>query len=118
MKTRGFLVKACVYLDGAKSWLGYSVYGFPANKADMKADGYGWSSSAPAMVDAWARYESDPSFHNRKNLGSEWCRLSAERAYKLGAFIGCCLATALLLIGLIAGCCLGVALAYHFFGGW
>lgn len=41
---------------------------------------YQWLS--PEMEQHWQTYENDPTFHNRKNLGSERFRLDAQLAYK------------------------------------
>jgi len=50
----------------------------------FKDEFFGFFSSAPKMVDAWARLQKNPfSTHNLTNLLVEWTRLDAQRSTKL-----------------------------------
>lgn len=46
---------------------------------------WGWVSEP--MLEHWDRYFADPSYHNRKNIGSEHARLDAQRAYKMYSYL-------------------------------
>ena len=100
------LLIPAVYIACGYSWLTYLVFGFPDDKAHMPKDFWGWLGSS--MAPHWADWEARDKgvFHELKNLGSEWVRLDAQRAAKLGAF----LFVSNGIVGLVVGFLLGWSL--------
>jgi hypothetical protein len=105
------LMVPVVMLAGAKSftqWL--KLPAIPTDPTEVQdknrlKDFYGWLS--PEMEVHWQTWEQDRSYHNLKNIGSEWVRLDAQRGYKGLAF----LATIATLAGFAAGIPLGLLIS-------
>lgn len=80
-----------VIWDGARSFRSWLK--LPKNPSDPAEaqdaarlkNNLGWTG--PEMEEHWASYIDHKDFHHRKNLGSEWVRSDAQRAYKFGSFI-------------------------------
>lgn len=97
---RQFTVIPRVVWLGARSWLGY--FGTrPPEKEGMWADRWGWTG--PGMAEHWDRYFAAPrDVEAVKNLGSEWARLDAQRAYKVAALL-LCVSLALVPVAFLVG---------------
>jgi hypothetical protein len=101
---RQFTAIPLAILSDARSWLGY--FGKrPPEKEWLWADHWGWTG--PGMAEHWDRYFRNPGDKEaRKNLITEWARLSPERAGKVAsllivtAFLGW---PVCLLVGLLIG---------------
>lgn len=78
---RQFLIIPRALWDDALSWLGYFGKRAP-EKQWMWVDCWGWTG--PGMKEHWDRFFAHPSDKEaRKNLITEWVRLSPERAGKV-----------------------------------
>jgi hypothetical protein len=92
---------------GAFSWGTYSVEGRPDDKKAMWSNFWGWLS--PAMEEHWDMlgYKNTPgrksTFHELKNVGTEYHRTWPQTAFKANSFIAVCLVLAVLLAGFLAG---------------
>lgn len=76
-----YLILPRAIFDCARSWLGY-MNGRAPEKEWMWANAWGWKS--PEMAEHWDRYWANRNdWEARKNLITEWVRLSPERAGKV-----------------------------------
>ena len=80
-----------VALAGAFSWATYFVNGVPDDKKSYWANCWGWLS--PEMEPHWIVLADKhtpgrkSTFHEIKNIGSEYCRAFAQTAYKAGSLL-------------------------------
>lgn len=91
-KAKKFAYIPIVVLLGAYSWF-FSVLlkraaKESADNVQMEQDSWGWTGTS--MQPHWDRLFLNPNKERWvelvKNIGSEWARLDAERAYKVSAF--------------------------------
>lgn len=108
------LLVPVVLLAGAKSftqWL--KLPSNPTDQSDIQdknrlKDFFGWLS--PAMEEHWQTWEAKRSYHNMKNIGSEWVRLDAQRGYKGLSFVAAVATLAGVAVGIPLGVILSVVL--------
>jgi hypothetical protein len=100
-----FVLLPVVFCAGAFSWGTYAVRGVPDDKKAMWKNCWGWLS--PQMEEHWDMLADTEfpgrksTFHELKNIGSEYCRVWPQTAYKAGSFLVACVIVLTAVLGAI-----------------